>query len=615
MCGILGIVSQEPITNLCDRVIKAGETLNHRGPDGEGSYADQHCTLVHKRLAIIDPAGGKQPICNEDGNLVLVQNGEIYNYQELRQTLQAKGHQLRTRSDSEVIVHLYEDEGYRCLQKLRGMFSFAIWDKSKQTVFIARDRLGIKPLHYAYLSDGTLVFASEIKAILATGVVNPELCPVALREYLTFKFTVGKRTFFKNIWTLEPGFWAEWKSGRLILQRWWEHNYAFGDISFKKAKEGFQCVFEDAVRSHLVSDVPVGAFLSGGLDTSAITLAGSKYYTGTLRTYTCGVANEKGRDLHYARIVAKQCNTEHHEVIDDAQKFGSFAKACIWHLDEPGGGSTAIHGYRVSERAVKDVKVLLSGEGGDEVLGGYFHYWLALYRQQPFIKRLLNSWQWRDWGARKKGLRELFNPQEANALDMFLSRHENFPVSWQEEHLDGSIIRETKGFSDREVIKPLLNGIEDVPVCQQLMSLDLRTYLYRILHIYDRMCMATGLENRVPFMDHKLVEFTFSLSPAILLHQFQTKMLLRSLLENKLDERITSRPKAGFTLPVETWFAGELRPQVEDALTSLKKRGLFKPHAIESIWSNFLKDVSTHREKIWQLISIEYWFENFIDKT
>lgn len=617
MCGILGIVSQEPVTNLCDRVLQAGNTLNHRGPDEEGSYSDRNCILVHKRLSIIDTEGGRQPIYNEDGNLVLICNGEIYNYRELRKMLQAKGHHLQTKSDSEVIIHLYEDEGSECLHKLRGMFSFVIWDSKKRVLFVARDRLGIKPLHYTCLSDGTLIFSSEIKAILAIGLVNAELCPFALREYLSFKFTVGRRTFFKNIWTLEPGFQAKWKDGRLTLQRWWDHNYAFKDISFKKAEEEFQCVFEDAVRSHLVSDVPVGTFLSGGLDTSAITMVSSKSYSGTLRTYTCGATDEKDRDLHHAGIVAKQCNTEHHEVIDDADKFGSFMKDCIWHLDEPGGGSTAIHGYRVSKRAVQDVKVLLSGEGGDEVLGGYFHYWLAFYRKQPFKKRILNYPYWWRWGKRsmvRRGVKELFNPSKMDVLDVFSSYRGSFPILLEEELLDNSIIRETKGFSRRETIKPLLSGIEGIPACRQLMSLDLRTYLYRILHIYDRMCMANGLENRVPFLDHKLVEFTFSLSPEILLHRFQTKALLRSFLAKKLDKRISGRPKAGFTLPVERWFAGELRCQIEDTLTSLKKRGLFNPQTIENVWSSFLNR-RTHRDRVWQLISIEYWFQNFIDES
>lgn len=615
MCGILGVVSQNSLSALQDRVVDAGKTLRHRGPDDEGWYADEQCILVHKRLAIIDLTGGKQPIYNEDGRYVLIFNGEIYNYRELQKELVGKGHQLRTRSDSEVIIHLYEDEGAECVHKLRGMFAFAIWDTKERTLFLARDRLGIKPLHYTKLPDGTFIFASEIKAILATGLIEAEMCPWALREYLSFKFTVGSRTFFKDIWTLEPGFQAIWKDGNTTLRRYWDHHYSPQTITFKQAQEAFESVFEDTVRSHLVSDVPVGLFLSGGLDTSANTLTASKFYPGTLKTYTCGTKNEKNGDLHYARLVADQCHTEHHEVIHNAEEFGAFMQDCIWYLDEPGGGSTAIHGYYVSKRAVQDVKVLLSGEGADEVLGGYFHYWMAVYNAASFGQRLSHYWRWWDWSKRSflsTGLRELVLPSQISVLDRFLHRHNHFSQAQQEELLNDSVLSQTKEFTRCDVIKPLLSGCDTLPMCQQLMSLDLRTYLYRILHIYDRMCMAAQLENRVPFMDHQFVEFTMSLPPHVIFRNLESKALLRRFLATKLNRQVALRPKTGFTLPVDQWLRHELRPDIEGLLNGLACREIFRPEGIHKLWQGFLAR-KVPKKTIWSLVSIEYWFRNFID--
>ena len=616
MCGILGIVSQNRIINLKERILEAGNTMNHRGPDGEGFYADNNCILVHKRLAIIDIEGGEQPLYNEDRRYVLVFNGEIYNYQELRKILIHRGHNIRSNSDSEVIVHLFEDEGSECLYKLRGMFAFAIWDKKERRLFLARDRLGIKPLYYAILSDGSLVFASEIKAILATGQVNADLCLWALREYLSFKFTIGSRTFFKNIWALQPGFWAKWRDGRFSLQKYWDHQYLTRDITFKKAKEEFGEIFEDSVNSHLVSDVPVGLFLSGGLDTTINTVTAAKYYPGKLHTYTCGTENEKGGDLHYSRIVANQCRTKHCEIIHNADEFASFMKDSIWYLDEPGGGSTAVHAYYVSKRAVKDVKVLISGEGADEIFGGYFHYWLANYRDIPFMKRILNYMEWWKWSKKgffNKGIKELFSPSIVGVEEMFLLRHTNFSLASQEYVLDQSILESTKGFSPREAIAPMLNNVDMQHPCIQLMSLDLRTYLYRILHIYDRMCMAATLENRVPFLDHKVVEFAMSIPHQVLLYNLRSKALIRSFLDGKIDKSVVNRKKIGFSLPVDTWFRRDIKVKVESALMSLKSRNLFNSKAIDKIWDSFLcKQIS--KEIIWQLLSIEYWFVNFIDK-
>lgn len=610
MCGIFGYVSSATgVRQIEDLLRKAGQKLNHRGPDGEGIFIDDNCLLLHKRLAIIDCEHGHQPVFDELERYILIFNGEIYNYRELRSMLLAKGHVFKSASDSEVIVHLFEQFGPECVTQLRGMFSFAIWDKKQQTLFCARDRMGIKPFYYAQLNNGDFIFASEIKAIAASGLVNTELDLTALRQYLHYKFTVGERTFFKGIISLSPGCTLTNNSGNIKIQKYWDHQYSETRPDYSTALEEFRHIFHDAVRAHLISDVPVGAFLSGGLDSSSIVMIAAQQYQGHLQTFTCGTEGEINGDLYYADLVARTCQTKHSEVLQTSEEFGQFMKKCIWHLDEPGGGSTAIHGFYVSQRARQNVKVLLSGEGADEILGGYFHYWLSYFRTLPFHHRLLSAKTWWDINY-VQGFKEILYPDQLDPVDMFISRHCNFSMAEQKKLLTGDVLKETKDFEVRDFIQPLLAGYENLPVSKQLMSLDLRTYLYRILHIYDRMCMAAKLENRVPFMDNEIVSFAMSLTPEVMFHLLKTKSLLRGFIEHELPQEVVQRPKTGFTLPVDSWFKGPLKPLVEDVLSSLKARDLFVSDEIERVWTSFLEGKRS-REHIWQLISIEYWLQNF----
>lgn len=611
MCGIVGIVSPAPNPAYRELAQLGGATLAHRGPDGEGSYNDPHCTFVHKRLSIIDLSSGSQPLYNEKRDLVLVCNGEIYNYRKLKSELQGRGHVFRTGSDCEVILHLYE-EGVENLRLLRGMYAAALWNTKEKRLLLLRDRLGIKPLYYAFFPDGAMVFASEIKAILATGVVRPRLDPFALKEYLSFKFTIGERTFFQSVQALPPGTWLDRTEERTELKKYWEPSLCATVDNVAEAQERLEAEFHDSIDHHLVSDVPVGAFLSGGLDTSSIVFAAAARYPGVLRTYTCGTKDEVLGDLHYSRLIAEKCGTEHTEVLQTPEEFSSFMRSCLWFLDEPGGGSTAIHGYYVAKRAREDVKVLLSGEGADEILGGYYHYWVQYYRVLPFWRRLKSYPSWRQWGgiaARARG--ECFSPARESALDVFAWRHA--PGSGLSgDAMCEELQKETREYRPLDAVARLLPEQEGGSVIRQTMFLDLKSYLYRILHIYDRMCMSAKLENRVPFLDHKFVEYAMSLSPNVIFHRMQTKAPLRTYVNRHLGSTVARRPKSGFTLPVDRWFRNELRPEVEGLLAQLRQRGILKPEAVDATWQGFLAGGGT-REDVWRLLSIELWHQIFID--
>lgn len=611
MCGIAGVCRPRPDERLAELASLAGRALQHRGPDGSGAFHDDNCALVHERLSIIDLETGAQPLYSEARDLALVCNGEIYNYKNLTNQLKSRGHTFETKSDSEVVLHLYQ-EGVDRLRDLRGMYAAALWDSRQKTLVLCRDRLGIKPLYYAVLEDGGLVFASEIKAILATGLVKPHLEPRALQEYLSFKFNIGETTFFKGIHSLQPGHWLIWKDGQFETFQYWMPDLTGQSLALNGSDTDFAQEFSDSIDHHLVSDVPVGAFLSGGLDTSAIVQLASERYSGTLKTYTCGTADEKEGDLHYSRLVSSRCNTEHHEIIQTAEEFGDFMQKCLWFLDEPGGGSTAIHGYYVAKRARQDVKVLLSGEGADEILGGYYHYWVQHYRSLPLWQRIAKYRSWKQWGGiAARAREECLLPQQETALQVFSWRHA--PSAYLSgEALSPRLQAEIQGYDPLQSVAKLLPAQSGVSSIRQTMWLDLRTYLYRILHIYDRMCMGVGLENRVPFLDHKFVEYAVSLKPTALFAGMQTKAPVRNYLSTNLGADIAYRPKTGFTLPVDKWFKQQLRSQIEELLSALKQRDVLKAEAVENTWEGFLSG-KVGREDIWRLVSIELWYRNFLD--
>ncbi len=628
MCGIAGIFS---INKDCDdkrHIEKMCDIISYRGPDGQGYYTDDFVALGHRRLSIIDLSdNGLQPMSNEDGSLWIIYNGEIYNYRDLRAELAAKGHNFKSQTDTEVILHLYEEERESCLNRLRGMFAFAIWDTRGKSLFCARDRFGIKPFHY-FSGGGKFIFASEIKAILQHPLAPRGLNKTALKDYLYFKYPVGTETFFKDISTLEPGHYMMVKDGSVKISRYWD--LAFNGKNDKGAKNIINNLYEaleESVKLHMVSDVPLGTFLSGGIDSSSITTICNQYYSGKLSTFCCGAENESGNsDLKYAMKVSRTLGTDHHELILRAEDFGDFMSKAIWHLDEPCGGSTAIPGYFVAKLARENVKILLSGEGGDEVFGGYEFYIkyfietnflrfrsngpVSQYQLLTYLPKYLKMLQ-----SRELFLRSLLRSVLPKKKD-YIEIRPNLNPDKYFHVFSRDYLEEVKDYDPFDnLYRKYFDKKENDSFVDRIQYLDIKTYLYRILHIYDRMCMAVSLENRVPMLDHKLAEVGSSIPDGIRFHALFPKYPLRMCLKGRLPDEILERKKAGFALPVGEWFRKELKEQVYEIILgrTAQSRGIYNLDGIRRLWEEHLQG-KNHKERLWSLISLELWFRNFMDK-
>lgn len=624
MCGIAGILTTFPeqlnkvhIKPMCD-------VIAHRGPDGFGYYTDENIALGHRRLSIIDLSeNGKQPMCNETGRLWITFNGEIYNYRKLRDDLLASGHIFKSNTDSEVILHLYEEKGERCVDYLRGMFAFAIWDSENKKLFCSRDRLGIKPFYYYHRGE-KFIFGSEIKSLLVHPDVPRAVNHIALTDYLYLKYPVGDNTFFKDIIALDPGHSLVVQGGKISIRQYWDLEFS-GDNSDTKESmiENLSAILGESIAYHMVSDVPVGTFLSGGIDSSAITAYSSEIYDKNLHTFCCGSDHKNAnQDLKYAALVADHLQTTHHELYLSATDFGDFMEKSIWHLDEPGGGSTAIPAYYTARLARNNVTVLLSGEGADEVFGGYGFYiknliesslfrfnsgisQLELLKRMPEYLKMLQSRELlvrsigRSFRSKKKsdlGIRPNFDPMcayhviDINGLDN--NGYDPFANLWEK-------------YFKKQQHKTFVDGLQ---------YLDMKTYLRRILHINDRMCMAVSLENRVPLLDHKLVEFGTTIPLKHRYHHLIPKYPLRMCLSKKVPDSILTRPKEGFTLPVGDWFRNELKDQVYEIILgqAARQRGLYSISEVQRLWEAHQQGAE-NTERLWSLISLELWHKQFID--
>ncbi|MFH1096474.1 MAG: asparagine synthase (glutamine-hydrolyzing) [Candidatus Desantisbacteria bacterium] len=634
MCGIAGILRIDGMSPSTELVKKMCDIIKHRGPDSEGFYNDSLIALGHRRLKIIDMVTGKQPMCNEDGTIWITYNGEIYNYKELKNQLLQKGHRFETNTDTEVIIHLYEEMGEECVHSLRGMFAFAIWDKNQRKLFAARDRLGIKPFYY-YYDNKQLIFASEIKAVIVSEDVKPELNNEALIDHLRCKYPLGTKTFFKNVLNLSPGWNLTWENGRLSTREYWDISFSSTpNKSEKEYIEGLQYHLQDAITSHLISDVPVGAFLSGGLDSGTIVaLASENKNTDPIKTFCCGSKGwekEENSDIVYAKKVASFSKSQHYEILLSPREYGDFIPKAIWHLDEPGGGDTAIPGYFVAKYARENVTVLLSGEGGDEILGGYRHYIQRLIETSlfPFSNRkdfvgsgipIMKLVSWLPEYLRLLNSREKFSQSIIYSffpkdLDSLLIRP-NFDERMVHELLNKDFLEEVKDYNPvTELYEKYFKKDTGGCFVDKMQYIDMKTYLYRILHIYDRMCMAVSLENRVPFLDYKLVEFASSIPCELRFKGLISKYLLRKAIAGKLPPEVINRKKAGFSLPAGNWFRNELKDDIYQILFGSKaiNRGIFNRNMVQKVWDEHQKGIE-HTQKLWSLISIELWHQIFID--
>lgn len=623
MCGICGFRGN-PDTSVLERMC---HVIAHRGPDDEGHYLDEDVALGVRRLSIIDIQGGRQPIHNEDGTIWVGFNGEVYNFQELRGFLERKGHRFYTRTDTEVIVHLYEEYGEACVHPLRGMFAFAIWDRRAKKLFLARDRLGIKPLYYTN-TGGKLVFGSEIKAILEHPDVQREVDLEALDLYLTLQYVPAPLTMFKGIYKLPPGHYLVCEKGELRISRYWDVVYCDAErfVDEDSAAEEFLGILKEAVRLRLISDVPLGALLSGGIDSATVVALMSGEAVDPVRTFTVGfdVAGEYN-ELKLARLTARRFEAEHREVIVRASAAEVLPKL-IWHMDEPVADQAALPTYLICRFARQFVTVVLTGEGGDELLGGYPRYaWFrvakAFQRFVPSIIReglMLKLADVMPIGFRnKKRLVDLL--AERDDLDRHLGWVGNFPWEERQKLYKGSLKagRSTESDAAREVFERYLVCKEQIGLVHSLMYLDLKTWLVDdILTKVDKMSMAVSLEARVPLLDHKLVEFVAGLPSKLKVRSFGTKRMLRKAMQGLLPKAVVHGKKHAFLVPATEWFRGELAGFAKEVLLSpeSQRRRYFDHQYVRWMVEEHAAGRKNFGQQLWNLLCLELWHQIFIDR-
>jgi asparagine synthase (glutamine-hydrolysing) len=624
MCGIAGVASTElgarqdveTIRLMCNAIV-------HRGPDDEGFYVCNGVGLGMRRLSIIDVVGGHQPIHNEDRNVWVVFNGEIYNFPELRRGLESRGHSFYTHSDTEVIVHLYEELGPDCIRKLRGMFGLVIYDKVKRKLILARDRLGKKPLHYA-LHNGNLYFGSEIKSILA---VAPELAKVnaqALLEYLYFGYVPDPITAFNGINKLPPGHLLEFENGRISVRQYWD--LPPYDTYFPKTEEEFLEELErrlfEATRIRLISDVPLGAFLSGGVDSSTVVAMMARASSAPVKTFSIGFTKDDFNEAHYARIVARKFGTDHHEMILEPDVLKT-VEVLTGSLEEPFGDSSMLPTYYVSQMARKHVTVALSGDGGDEIFAGYDRYRIHADRR---IFEHVPEW------ARRFYRNQVFPRLPISMRGRKFSYNVSLP--WQERYIDGlsfvpAVERDMPLLSDgfRDVLRrgedpgdALRRYFTRSPAKEpvsQILYVDTKTYMVAdILTKVDRMSMLNSLEVRVPILDYELVEWATGLSSAWKLRGRQQKYILLKLAERVgVPREVLYRKKQGFALPLTHWMRHELKEMLMVLIEPRTlQRGYFEPAAIRKLMDDHVNRGRDLSDPLWRLLMFELWHRNFLEK-
>lgn len=625
MCGIAGKLLFDPEARIESTDIERMlAPMAHRGPDGHGIHLDGPVGLGHLRLAIIDIDGGPQPMTNEDGTVWLVFNGEIYNYLELRAQLISQGHLFRSKSDTEVIIHLYEQYGPECVKHLRGMFAFAIWDRPKRRLFIARDRVGIKPLYYSETPKG-VAFASELKAIAADPTFPRDMDLVALRQFFSFFYIPGERTLFKGIRKLLPGHTLLVENGRTTIRQYWdlEFNRSRANRSFDEVVEELHELLRTTVADHMIADVPVGVLLSGGVDSSAILNFAVQGTAKKVSTFTIGFEGGQVVDERpYARMAAERFGTEHHEMTISAQDFWDFLPKYVWHMEDPVCEPPAVALYYVSKLARNHVKVLLSGEGGDEAFAGYPNYpnMLKLARIGELLGPLA-----RPSGAIASAIGRSFSlPRIArygDALGQPTSKYyfsrTAYPTTFFNRNAESlftpEFLKATQEASPAATIETLLGANKDRPLLDQLLYIDTKTWLPDDLLIKaDKITMANSLELRVPLLDHKVLEFAASLSANCKVQGKSTKRALKAAFARALPTNVINRKKAGFPVPYGTWLHSHFPDQLAPLIFSRNSQvsGFFQRVGMEKFAANQQRTGELPKETFSALI-VELWLRRF----
>jgi len=626
VCGICGKLNFDRARSVAPSLLKAmADTIHHRGPDDEGYYVSGPVGFGFRRLSIIDLNTGHQPISNEDGTAWIVFNGEIYNYQELRRDLQTKGHTFTTQTDTEVIVHLYEEFGESCVEKLRGMFAFAIWDERRKVLFMARDRVGIKPLYY-WLTDKCLVFGSEIKAILADVEVKPEVLPQMVDRFLTYYYVPGEETLFRNIHKLAPGSYMLVKDGKVQIKQYWDLRFGPREQSIEKAEQKLLELLEESVRLHMISDVPVGFLLSGGVDSTAMLGFAVGKTDRPLSSFTLGFSAAGVVDERpYATLAARRYGSEHHEMTISAQEFADFLPKYAWHMEEPVCEPTAIALYYVSKLASNFVKVLISGEGGDEAFAGYPNYRNLLWFERlksaagP-LKGALSSILFLLNGVLRSRHLQKYTPLMNMPLESYYYSRISSPNTFFNSHSSDLYSSDfarlvNRAYSVAATKKYLADGTPRGLV-NQMLYVDTKTALPDDLLLKaDKMTMANSVELRVPLLDHKLLEFAASLPERFKVRGFTTKYIAKKALRQRVPREILDRKKVGFPVPYGAWLKTELKDMVHDVLLDRETlaRGYFNRRCVE----NLIKEHSESErfpKEILSLMSLELWHRAFLGK-
>jgi asparagine synthase (glutamine-hydrolysing) len=618
MCGIAGFLkedaraSRDVLASMCDR-------LAHRGPDAYGWMADDHAALGHRRLSIIDLSTGDQPMGNEDGSIQVVFNGEIYNYRELRRELQAKGHRFRTESDTEVLAHLYEEAGERMPEFLNGMFAFAIWDAPRRRLFLARDRMGKKPLYYSGDVPGfRFAFASELKALAAMPGFDAREDPRSIAEFLALSYIPDPRTIYRGVAKLEPAHSLTVDLSGIRKRRYWEPSFQRHGRPLEETIEELSGLAEDAVERRMISDVPLGAFLSGGVDSSAVVAFMARKAPSRVRTFSIGFTNKRFDELEYARAVATRYGTEHHEKIV-SPRIEDVLGVLARHMDEPFGDASIIPTLYLAEMTRRHVTVALSGDGADEVFGGYRRYFFGvleekLRRKFPgFFRRSVMEWAGRhypkfDYLPQVFRAKSLLTNLSLEIGDAYYSSMTAFRDEGLNAVLSPELRQPLGGYAPRDWFREQFTAVRHLHPLEQMQAVDFQTYLPGdILVKVDRATMIHSLEARAPWLDYRIVELACGLPPGWKLEGRTGKSIFKKVVRPLLPEQNVSRRKMGFAVPLAEWFRTSLKPVFESTVLRKETEGLVDLAEVRRLWAEHQSSFFNHERKLWNLLMLAMW--------
>jgi asparagine synthase (glutamine-hydrolysing) len=630
VCGIAGIVYADPGHPVDAELLgRMTRVMAHRGPDADGFYLGRGAGLGHRRLSIIDLATGDQPIFSEDRSKAVILNGEIYNFRELRAELEGRGHRFTTSSDTEAIVHAYEEFGERCVERLRGMFAFALWDECARRLMLARDRVGKKPLYYVEDGD-TLHFASELKGLLQSPAIKRAVRLESLADYFSFGSIPSPATILQGVAQLPPAHYLVWQGGRSWVVEYWDVPQSpVVPRDEAEAVDEFRTIFDEAVRLRLVSDVPIGAFLSGGVDSSAVVEAMTRLSGRPVITTTIGFVERSHSELEHARAVARAVGSEHHEVLVRPEAAAVMPRL-VWHLDEPFADSSALPAYYVAKATRERVTVALSGDGGDEVFAGYqrrygLHRWEARARRwlpapvrQGVLGPLGRVYPKTDWLPRPLRARYVLQNLATTVERAYFHDVSIFRGDERTSLLSPELGTALDGYDPCDGFARHFDRARGLDPLNRLLYVDIKTWLANDMLVkVDRMSMANGLEVRSPLLDQRVIEFAATLSPDLKYRGRTSKYLLKRHLEGRIPRSVIYRPKQGFEIPLAKWLRDGAREMADELLFSARSlgRGYVRPERVRWLWERHQRGWRDHSAQLWGLMMLELWQRTFVDRT